>query len=226
MTVNDQDSKLMHSIVKLSRLLASYHFHSFRHFGPFANPTRGQGRVLSILKLQPEISQKELGYLLDMRNQSLGELLAKLERSGCITRKVSEEDRRTANIKLTPEGLKAASESNSQENGADLLLDCLSEEEKANLDDYLQRIISKLSQIMENEDIEGGNFFCGGSHGHGRHDHHGGPHGHGRHDHHGGFHEHGCRNFHGHGHTFFDKGDFGRDFDGYWTESSGFKETS
>ncbi|MDR1623039.1 MAG: MarR family transcriptional regulator [Synergistaceae bacterium] len=198
--MNDRNSELMHSIVKLSRLLASHHFHSFRHFGPFANPTRGQGRVLSILKLQPEISQKELGYLLDMRNQSLGELLAKLERSGYITRTASEEDRRTANIKLTPEGLKAADESNSRESGVDLLLDCLSEEEKANLDDYLQRIISKLAQAMEDEGLEGGNPFYGL---HGHHEHHG-PHGH-----------HGCEYEHhgphggprGHGNRFCDRGD-------------------
>jgi DNA-binding MarR family transcriptional regulator len=201
--MNDQDSssELMGNIVKLSRLLASYHFHSFRHFGPFANPMRGQGRVLSILKLQPEISQKELGYLLDMRNQSLGELLAKLERSGYITRTASEEDRRTANIKLTPEGLKASSESNPQESGIDQLLDCLSEEEKVNLNDYLQRIISKLSQTMGEEDIEGGNF-CREPHGHGRHDPHCG--------------------IHGHRHTFPDKRDFGRKFDCCWGESNWF----
>jgi DNA-binding MarR family transcriptional regulator len=208
--MNDQDSNdnLMRSIVKLSRLLASYHFHSFRRFGPFANPTRGQGRVLSILKLQPEISQKELGYLLDMRNQSLGELLAKLERSGYITRTASEEDRRTANIKLTPEGLKTAGESNPQESSVDLLLDCLSEEEKANLGDYLQRVMSKLEQIMDDEDIEGGNFPCGGSHGHGRHDHHGGFHGHERHN--------------LHGHDSFDRGDFMRNFDGCRAENNWF----
>jgi DNA-binding MarR family transcriptional regulator len=209
MTVNDQDSKLMHSIVKLNRLLASYHFHSFRHFGPFANPMRGQGRVLSILKLQPEISPKERGYLLDMRNQSLGELLAKLERSGYITRTASEEDRRTADIKLTPEGLKAASESNSQESGIDTLLDCLSEEEKTNLDDYLQRIISKLSKTMGDDDIEGEDFSRD-PHAHGRHSHHGGPHGRGH------------REFHGCGHAFFDHGDFRRNFDDCRTESNWF----
>ena len=47
---------------------------------------RGQGRVLAWLKMQPEISRKELAYLLDMRAQSLGELLAKLERIAYIER--------------------------------------------------------------------------------------------------------------------------------------------
>lgn len=31
----------------------------------------GQGRVLAILKLKPEISQRDLSYLLDMSKQSL-----------------------------------------------------------------------------------------------------------------------------------------------------------
>ena len=52
----------------------------------FMNPHRGQGRVLSILKLKPEITQKELTYLLDMSKQALGELLKKLENCGYITR--------------------------------------------------------------------------------------------------------------------------------------------
>lgn len=39
--------------------------------GPFADSTRGQGRVLAMLKIQPEITTKDLSYLLDIRQQSL-----------------------------------------------------------------------------------------------------------------------------------------------------------
>ena len=56
------------------------------------DPHRGQGRVLAILAENPEISQKKLSFLLDMRNQSLSELLAKLEKAGLITRVPSEEE--------------------------------------------------------------------------------------------------------------------------------------
>lgn len=43
------------------------------------------------------------------RSQSLGELLAKLERSGYITRSPSEADRRVIGIHLTDAGKKASS---------------------------------------------------------------------------------------------------------------------
>ena len=46
--------------------------------GPFADTTRGQGRILAMLKIQPEIATKELAYLLGIRQQSLNELLNKL----------------------------------------------------------------------------------------------------------------------------------------------------
>ncbi len=46
------------------------------------NPYKGQGRVLALLKMQPEIMQKELGYLLDISTQALAELLNKLEKKG------------------------------------------------------------------------------------------------------------------------------------------------
>ncbi|MBS4534038.1 MarR family transcriptional regulator [Clostridium sp. D2Q-14] len=77
------------------------HYHQHRMVcGPMGNPHRGQGRVLSLLKIQPEITQKELTYLLDMRPQSLGELLARLEQNGYITCTTSEKDRRSIDIKL------------------------------------------------------------------------------------------------------------------------------
>jgi DNA-binding MarR family transcriptional regulator len=79
---------------RLEMLMRRSHMHKFRSHGPFGNPHGGQGRVMAILKMQPEIGQKELGYLLDMSKQSLAELLGKLEKSGYITRTQSEQDHR------------------------------------------------------------------------------------------------------------------------------------
>ena len=62
--------------------------------GPFADATRGQGRVLAMLKIQPEIATKDLSYLLGIRQQSLNELLNKLEKSGYVERRPSEADKR------------------------------------------------------------------------------------------------------------------------------------
>lgn len=68
---------------KLTRLQWSLHKQQiFAHaeYGPFADTSRGQGRVLAILKMKPEISTKDLAYLLGIRQQSLNELLNKLEK--------------------------------------------------------------------------------------------------------------------------------------------------
>lgn len=116
-------------------------------------PHRGQGRVLSLLKLQPEIGQKELGYLLDMSKQALAELLSKLEKNGYITRTESEKDRRSYIIKLTEKGREAFSDIEMEENddfGA--LFDCLNEEEQRNLSDYIGRIIAALEERVGSND--------------------------------------------------------------------------
>ncbi len=104
------------------------------------DPHRGQGRVLALLKLQPEISQKELGFLLDLRPQSMGELLAKLEKNGYTTRTPSEADRRVVNIKLTESGEELTAERPAHDD----MFDCLNEEEQENLSVYFERIIKHM----------------------------------------------------------------------------------
>ena len=118
--------------------------------GPLHNPHRGQGRVLSILKLQPEIPQRELGYLLDMSKQSLAEILGKLERAELIARTPSEKDRRAHIIVLTEKGKamldeEATRAQQSEENLASIF-DCLTAEEQQNLNDYLTRIIAHMEE--------------------------------------------------------------------------------
>lgn len=150
--VNEGENKfdLIEQFTRIEWLLHRYHLQNHMQFGPMGDPRRGQGRVLAILKLKPEISQKDLSYLLDMRPQSLGELLSKLEKSGYITRTPSETDRRVMNIKLTKEGTEATE----QEFGFDKLFECLSEEEQMNLSSYLSRIIETIEAQLVDEDPE------------------------------------------------------------------------
>lgn len=70
----------------------------------FESPTRGQARVLSLLQIQPQIETRDLGFVLGIRQQSLNELLQKLEARGFIERKPSERDRRVMVICLTEKG--------------------------------------------------------------------------------------------------------------------------
>ncbi len=113
--------------------------------GPLSSPHQGQGRVLALLKLKPEVSQKELSTILDIRSQSLGELLAKLERQGYITRTPSEEDRRGMNISLTEAG-KAASIQQDEKADFDSFFDCLEPEEQKKLGEFLERLSLRIEE--------------------------------------------------------------------------------
>lgn len=138
--MNEEKIDLIEEFVRVEWLFHRYHQQNHMHYGPMGDPRRGQGRVLTILKMQPEISQKDLSYLLDMRPQSLGEILSKLEKSGYITRTPSETDRRVMNIKLTNEGIGAIGGAE-REFSFDKLFECLSIDEQKNLSGYLRRII-------------------------------------------------------------------------------------
>lgn len=162
--MNNNTPDLFEQLVRLEWLLHRYHQQNHRYRGPMGDPHRGQGRILALLRLKPEISQKELSNILDIRSQSLGELLAKLERSGYITRTPSEADRRVMEIRLTEAG-REASDKNGQEPDAEGLFGCLNEDEQAMLSDYLNRIILALEQRFGG--TEPGPDFRGHPHFHG-----------------------------------------------------------
>lgn len=141
-------TNLLEEFNGVSKLLTKYQLWHYRRFGPSGDPHRGQGRVLAILKLQPEMSQKDLGFLLDMRNQSLGELLGKLEKTGAITREPSEEDRRSMNIKLTEYGAKLVGPLGGKPDDIGRIFDCLSTEEQDKLHEILARLSLELETLL------------------------------------------------------------------------------
>ena len=143
---------LFEEFSRVQKLLSKYQLWHYRNFGPSGDPHRGQGRVLAVLKLQPEISQKELGYLLDMRNQSLGELLSKLEKSGAISREASEEDRRSMNIKLTEHGAQLIEQGRRKPDDVGRVFECLSAEDRAKLNDILERLSGELKKLLGSDE--------------------------------------------------------------------------
>lgn len=152
--MKESKKEIVERFLRLQSLLHRYQIQNFMNFGPWGNPQRGQGRVLSILKMKPEISQKELTYLLDMSKQALAELLSKLEKSGYIKREPSEEDRRSFIIKLTEAGAAAAGEMDDTPTELTKLFDCLNEEELSNLNEYLKRIIDQFEEQFTGCDEE------------------------------------------------------------------------
>ena len=159
---------------QLQRMNMLMHRAAFSHFGH--NPHRGQGRVLALLKLKPEISQKELTYLLNMSKQSAAELIAKLEKSGYVTREPDERDKRVMQIRLTDKGAQSAIDADDSAFETTQVLDCLRDDELAVLSGYLGRIIKEYEGIFPDDDFDRrrqamSDFM---SHfGHGHHDSHG-----------------------------------------------------
>lgn len=156
----DQSSTLIELFTKIEWLLHRQHMKNHMNFGPFGDPRKGQGRVLAALKLKSEISQRELAYLLDMKPQSLGELLAKLEKSGYIVRTPLESDKRVLMIKLTEAGMTASEQPSPFVD----VFNCLKEDEQEQLAIYLERVIESLESTLEESAEEGG--FRDPRHGH------------------------------------------------------------
>jgi DNA-binding MarR family transcriptional regulator len=111
---------------------------------PAADPGRGQGRILALLKMRDGISTKDLSYLLGIRTSSLNETLGKLERAGLVRREPSPEDRRVMLAKLTDQG-RATEQHEVQPLG---IYACLTVQEQATLCGYLDRLIAALEQEM------------------------------------------------------------------------------
>ena len=102
--------------------------------------TRGQGRILAVLKMQSDVTTKDLAYILGIRQQSLNELIKKLESAGYVERVPSEKDRRVLFVKLTEEGKNFQT----QEHDYSELFDGFSEEELEQFVAYLDRMIAAL----------------------------------------------------------------------------------
>lgn len=135
---------LYEKLSRLQWLLQRQQMQAHSQRGPFGDPSRGQGRVLALLKMQPEISTKDLSYLLGIRQQSLNELLNKLAKAGYVVRVPSEADKRVMMVQLTEKG------KSEQQEEADFsnICDCLNEEEQEAFGDYLDRIIISLKKQL------------------------------------------------------------------------------
>lgn len=150
------------------------------------NPYRGQGRVLLLLEMRESISQKDLAFLLDIRPQSLGELLSKMEANELITRKVSEEDKRVMLVSITEKGRETAQKLKDEKENKVVWLDSLNDEEKETLSNLFQKMIDSMNKTVEsdafkaNEDMNGDRCHGGGKGHHHPHP----PFPHHSHDHH------------------------------------------
>lgn len=134
-------NELYEKMAQLQWLLRRQHLRGMAERGPLADPTRGQGRILAVLKLRDGISTKDLAYLLDVQVSSLNELLSKMEKNGYVTREPSGQDKRIMLVKLTDKGNNERQPESSEHSD---IFSCLSGEEQKTLSDFLDRIIDAL----------------------------------------------------------------------------------
>ncbi len=133
--------KLLNSFKHIEQLMHRRRAWRMQQMGPMGDPHRGQGRVLRLLELKPEMERRELTELLDIRPQSLGEILDKLELGGYIERKNEMTDRRRQMICLTEKG-KEALERRPETPQEEDYFACLTAEEKDALAALLDKVIA------------------------------------------------------------------------------------
>ena len=141
----DATQNLTETFLEAHHLMHEYHMAWYRkNFGGI-DPRHGQGRILTALNRMDAVSQKELGFIMDMRPQSLGELLQKLEAHGYIERRRSPTDKRALVVELTEKGKMFQQREPDYE---DLFSD-MSPRERENLRKSLLKIGAKLEQLID-----------------------------------------------------------------------------
>lgn len=140
-------TELHERLHRLHRLMRRHHMDRRRGGGPLADTTRGRGRVLAVLQMHSPIPTRELAYLLDIRQQSLNELLQKLQADGLVERRPSPTDRRVMLVHLTEAGRGAKL----GDEAADYL-NSLTDEEVASLTALLDKVIAALEEQVGADD--------------------------------------------------------------------------
>jgi len=154
-----KNKEITDSFLEMYHLLHRYQLMWYgKNFGGL-DPWQGQGRILSALTKGEFITQKELGFKLGLRPQTMGDLLQKLEANGYIIRYRSNEDRRAMLIELTEKGETFQQEKPDYEK----LFTGLSKKDCKELQESLDKISLKLrdwikKEIAESEYYEGQNY--------------------------------------------------------------------
>ena len=112
--------------------------------------TKGQGRLIGFLKRKDGFSTKELSEILNISVTSLNETLNKLEQQNFIRKVPSPKDKRVLLVELTEEG-RAIEFKNHEDID---IFNTLSEEEKENLNEYLNRLTIALHNKFKEENPE------------------------------------------------------------------------
>ncbi len=151
MTKKDQLNKKLADKYMYFNFLLHYYMKKKQKRAPrFGRKFEGQGQILTILKEQPSITQRELARRVKMRPQSTSEMIGKLEKKGFIKRKKSEQDKRVMLIELTESG-KEAIENDRENEFESIVLDILTPEEKAAFRNILDKLASEMEILLKDD---------------------------------------------------------------------------
>ena len=141
-----------HKFMDVQETVRFAHHRRMPKEGPFADQTRGRGRIIALLNLKDGIATKEMAQILGIRVSSLNELLAKLEKDGYITRTPSEADKRVMLVSLTEKGAEEAQ----KPHGCfpDKVFEGFSDEELDALEGYLDRMAANITSNLDEESQE------------------------------------------------------------------------
>ena len=114
------------------------------------NLSRGQGRVLAILKRKDNISTKNLAIILGISISALNSLLTKLEKNGFVVKEQSDEDKRVLLVKLTEKGRNHVLKPSIDYD----LFDCLDDSQKQDFDSCLNSIINEMLEDFKRDNPE------------------------------------------------------------------------
>lgn len=114
-----------------------------------------QKRILILLRETAGMAQNELTAHLGVQPGSASEVLNKLEQAGLILRSPSETDRRTTDIRLTPDGEVLAKEASTKRaERHEQMFAVLSDEEKDTLIALLEKVNAHWDRLYRHPDGE------------------------------------------------------------------------
>ena len=138
--MNANTEEIFEKLLNVQRIMGMLRRQKMAERGPTADPTRGRGRIIALLKLSDGIPTRDIAEILGVRVSSLNEVLAKMERDGLVERVQSEEDKRVMLVNLTDKGREEEQETQLHVK----LLAGFDDDELAAFDAGLDKIIANL----------------------------------------------------------------------------------
>ena len=152
----ERENNLFKKVASMTWVLHKYHQKNHhnpentrKHFEKYT-----ENRILALLKLQEEISSKELMFLLGIPKHHFEEAVEKMKKKEIILLTDSENN---TIVQLTEKGRSA--EIKNEKSEFDSIFDCLSEEEKENLGHYIDTIVSSVKSKFEDNSDNDTEFF-------------------------------------------------------------------